>query len=227
LSPLALFSNMVFGVRLDNATRLDWVLANQKQLMLEDAGLFLTSKDYGDTSEPGAITQVVDFTDDAVPLKHVEYFCKYWKRRKTYEDRRVENKEVVMLFNLFREFDSAGIALTDKMIEKMTDIMWTTFECEFTGTRTLNKFWKKLHSSYHNWYQKVHSVKFEPTKEKFDELPADVKETLPTYYMMTSSGKHQDIFGTTFLIFQLKKSGFKQSLPKPLNEFKPDAKDLW
>lgn len=223
LSPLALFSNMVFGVRLDGATREDWVRANEKQLLLEGAGLFLTSKDYGDTSEPGAITQVVDFTDDAVPVKHVEYFCKYWKRRKGYEDRRVENKEVVMFFNLVRAFEADGITLTDQMIDKITDIMWETFECEFTGTRTLNKFWKKLHTAYHNWYQKVHQIKFDDYKE----LSADVKENLPTYYTMTSSGKHQDIFGTTFLIFQLKKSGFKDALPKPLNEFKPNNKDLW
>lgn len=227
LSPLALFSNMVFGVRLDKATRLDWVRANEKQLLLEDAGLFLTSKDYGDTSEPGAITQVVDFTDDAVPVKHVEYFCKYWKRRKSYEDRRVENKEVVMVFNLIRAFESDGINITDKMIEKITDIMWTTFECEFTGTKTLNKFWKKLHTAYHNWYQSVHKVQFGPSKEDFEKLPDAVKENLPKFDIMTSSGKHQDTFGTTFLIYQLKKSGFKGTLPKPLNEFKPAKADLW
>jgi hypothetical protein len=231
ISPLAFFGNMVFGVRLDGATREDWVLANEKQLLLENAGLFLTSKDYGDASEPGAITKVVDFTDHKVPVKHVEYFSKYWMRRKSYEDRRVENKEVVMFFNLIREFDSNNIAITDKMIEKITDIMWNTFECEFTGTKTLNKFWQKLHTAYHNWYQQVHNVKFKPVKEAdkggFNSLPDSVKENLPTYYMMTVSGDHQNIFGTTFLIYQLKKSGFKGKLPKPLNEFKPDLKDLW
>ncbi len=232
LSPLAFFGNMVFGVRLDGSTRLDWVRANEKQLLLEDAGLFLTSKEYGDSSEPGAITQVVDFTDDGVPVKHVEYFCKYWKRRKTYEDRRVENKEVIMFFNLIRAFDSDGIILNDKMIDKITDIMWETFECEFTSTKTLNKFWKKLRTAYHNWYQAVHNVKFKipdtekERKEIFEQL-SQKNENLPKYELMTSTGTHQDTFGTTFLIYQLKKSGFKGKLPKPLNEFKPDVKDLW
>lgn len=222
LSPLALFSNMVFGVRLDKSSRQDWTRANEKQLLLEDAGLFLTSKDYGDTSEPGAITQVVDFTDDNVPVKHVEYFCKYWKRRKSYEDRRVENKEVVMVFNLIRAFESDGISITDKMIEKITDIMWETFECEFTGTKTLNKFWKKLNTAYYNWYKAVHHPNCE-----YDDLSEEEQDALPTHYTMTSSGKHQDIFGTTFIIYQLKKSGFKYALPKPLNEFNPAKTDLW
>lgn len=222
LSPLALFSNMVFGVRLDGATRLDWVRANEKQLLLEDVGLFLTSKDYGDTSEPGAITQVVDFTDDAVPVKHVEYFCKYWKRRKSYEDRRVENKEVVMLFNMFRAFESDGINITDPMIEKMADIMWDTFECEFTGTKTLNKFWKKLNTAYYNWYKSLHHPNCE-----YDELSEEEQDNMPDHYTLTTSSKHQDVFGTTFLIYQLKKSGFKFALPKPLNEFKPAKADLW
>jgi hypothetical protein len=44
---------------------------------------------------------------------------------------------------------------------------------------------------------------------------------------MTKNGKHQDSYGTTFMIYVLKKHGFKQTLPKPLNEFKPAKSDLW
>jgi hypothetical protein len=44
---------------------------------------------------------------------------------------------------------------------------------------------------------------------------------------MTKNGKHQDTYGTTFMIAVLKKKGFKQTLPKNLVDFKPAKIDLW
>ena len=55
ISALALFTNKVFGVRLDGSNNPNWVEANEKQHLLADAGLFLTEKSRGDMTKPGAI----------------------------------------------------------------------------------------------------------------------------------------------------------------------------
>ena len=214
LDPLDLYSQKVFGVRMDNSTNLDWATQERKQQMLEVADLFLTSTSYQNTDAPGAITQVAAIIDEDVLI--VNKFCKYWVERKKFENRHVESKELIMLNNFFRACADEEIAVDNKYIEDMTVIFWNAFECEFTGQKGLNKFWRKLDLAYNNWYDKVYAV------------PAAGEDDLrPKRLDMTKNGKHQDTYGTTFMIALLKKKGFKQQLPMPLVDFKPAKADLW
>jgi hypothetical protein len=215
LDPLDLFSQKVFGVRMDGSNKLDWMDAERKQKLLEDADLFLTSDAYQNTDSDGAITQVACIIDENHVI--VEQFCKYWKVRKTFETRHVESKELIMITNLFRACaEDPSVVVDDKFINDMTKIFWDTFECEFIGKKGLNKFWRKLDSAYQNWYDAV-----------YKEPEIGQEDLRPTRYTMTNNGKHQDIYGTTFMIYLLKKHGFKQTLPKPMCEFKPAKADLW
>lgn len=215
LDPLDLFTQKVFGVRMDGSTNPDWESAEIKQKMLESADVFLTSVAYQNTDEDGAITHVSSIIEESE--KVVEIFCKYWSERKKYQNRHVETKEIIMINNLIKAcLEDPKCTVDDKFVEDMAKIFWDTFECEFTGQKGLNKFWRKLDTAYQNWYDKVFKV---PKKGEED--------LRPTRYVMTKNGKHQDIYGTTFMIFILKNNGFAHHLPKPLCEFKPAKSDLW
>jgi hypothetical protein len=215
LDPLDTFSQKVFGVRMDKSNNLDWRTAELKQQMLEAADLFLTSTAYQNTDAAGAITQVAAIIDEDINI--VGNFCKYWNIRKKFENRHVESKELIMLNNFFRACaEDPSVVVDEKFITDMTAIFWVTFECEFTGQKGLYKFWRKLDMAYNNWYDKVYR---EPEVGEDDLRPKRLD--------MTKNGKHQDTYGTTFMIYVLMKHGFKQTLPKPLNEFKPAKADLW
>jgi hypothetical protein len=215
LDPLDLYSQKVFGVRMDDSNNLDWRRAELKQRLLEAADLFLTSTAYQNTTDDGAITQVAAIIDEDFEI--VNKFCSYWIERKKFENRYVESKELIMLNNFFRACnEDPSVIVDDKFIEDMTTIFWNTFECEFTGQKGLNKFWLKLDRAYNNWYDKV-----------YKEPEVGEEDLRPKRLDMTKNGKHQDSYGTTFMIYVLKKHGFKQTLPKPLNEFKPAKNDLW
>jgi hypothetical protein len=215
LDPLDLYSQKVFGVRMDGSNNLDWRIAELKQQLLETADLFLTSTAYQNTADDGAITQVAAIIEEDFEV--VTKFCNYWIERKKFENRYVESKELIMLNNFFRACnEDPSVVVDDKFIVDMTTIFWNTFECEFTGQKGLNKFWNKLDVAYNNWYDKV-----------YREPEVGEEDLRPKRLDMTKNGKHQDTYGTTFMIYILKKHGFKQTLPKPLNEFKPAKGDLW
>lgn len=208
---IALYSQMVSGVRVDGSKKPEWLDAEKKQRLLEGAGLFLTGTDYGHTTAPGAITHAKSIVKH--DRKVVGWFCRYWMERKKYENRRVESKEVVMMFNFLDACKANKIKVNKIYMQDMVKIMWDTFECEFTGEDNLNVFWSKLDAAYKPWYDKTYKT-----------VPSDFR---PKKFNMLKDGTHQDTFGTTFLIHQLKKSGFTHKLPKPFNEFKPATANLW
>jgi hypothetical protein len=121
-----------------------------------------------------------------------------------------------MINNFFHACAAEEITITDKYIVDMTEIFWNAFECEFTGQKGLNKFWRKLDNAYQNWYDKVYKVPG-PGEEDYR----------PDRHLLTKNSQHQDTYGTTFMIELLRKKGFKHQLPKPLVDFKPAKADLW
>lgn len=214
LTPLDLYSQKVFGVRMDDSDNLDWRSAESKQKLLEKADLFLTRTAYQNTDKAGAITQVASIIDEDYNI--VSNFCDYWVERKKFENRYVESKELIMLNNFFHACAEDGVDVDDKYIADMTEIFWNAFECEFTGQKGLNKFWRKLDNAYQNWYDKVY------------KQPAPGEDDLrPDRHLLTKNSQHQDTYGTTFMIALLRKKGFKHQLPKPLVDFKPAKEDLW
>lgn len=213
LSPLDLFEQKIYGVTVDKSSRLDWKLAAQKFEVLKDADLFLTSAAYRDQDKPGAITHAASIINSELDI--VEKFATYWKFRKSFENRRVESKELVHMIYLFEYAKANTIDWSDDDIESIVDIFWNCFNCEFTGTPYQNIFWKKLHTSYEVWYNKVYS-----------KVDADYRPSLLT---MTNGGAHQETFGLKFMLSQLAASGFKGRLPEYEHPagYKPRKEDLW
>lgn len=213
LTPLDLFEQKIYGVMVDNSTRQDWKIATKKFEALKNVDLFLTSEAYRDQDQPGAITHVASIINNDLDI--IENFATYWKLRKELENRRVESKELIHMIYLFNHVKSAGITWTDTDISQVVDIFWNCFSCEFTGTQHINVFWKKLHTSYDSWYQKVY--------QNVD------KDYRPTYLKMTANGLHQETFGLKFMLSQLAASGFKGQLPEYVHPagYKPVKKDLW
>ena len=217
LSPLDTFSQMVHGVRMDGNSNPVWEEAEAKQKLLEKADLFLTSEQYQNTNQKGAITQVAEIIDETE--QRVRNFCTYWTYRPA--KRHVESKELVMMNEFFKACENAEIKVTDKFIKDLVTIFYNTFECEFTGLKGLNIFWRKLDNAYQIWYDKTYP---KPRKNQVD--------TRPTRYTMTKNGKHQLSYGVAFMIQILQKHGFKYDLPKP-TEFDPPVtfvareEDIW
>jgi len=225
ISALALFSNKVFGVRLDGSNNPNWDEANKKQKLLASAGLFLTEKSRGDMTKPGAITQVE--TIDNASLEVVEYFCKYWKARATKQYRRAESKELLLMLQFIQLCKDQKIKLTDKYFNDAVDIMWDCFDCDFTCTKNMSKYFEKVDIAYCNWFK----TKFHPTCE-YEELSDDEQTLHPRYDMTKKSGtEKQDPYIIAFLIAQLKHSGFKHKLPRAGADstlgFAPAIEDLW
>jgi hypothetical protein len=214
LTPLDIFSQQVFGVRMDGSDNLVWRSAELKQQLLETADVFLTRTAYQNTTDQGAITQVKAIIDEDFSI--VSNFCRYWNERKKFENRHVESKELIMINNFFRACAAEEIEITDKYVADMTEIFWNAFECEFTGTPGLNKFWRKLNDAYQNWYDRTFKA---PKKGEEDFRP--------DRHLLTKDSQHQNTYGTTFMIELLRKKGFKHQLPKRLVDFVPAKADLW
>ena len=225
LSHLAIFSNKVFGFRIDNTKNTEWELANNKQLALADAGLFLTEKERGDTHEDGAIT-FVEKIDKNSTLESVQDFATYWKMLKQLDtnQRPVLVKELFlmqMFFDLCRESD---IKIDNVYIRDVVDILWNAFECDFTTDNNTNVFFPKVQNAYHNWFKK----RYHPGKE-YEDLTEDDLYRIPDRLNMMAKTKStvQDTYCIDFLISQLKADGFTHQLPPLQAGFKPAKKDLW
>jgi hypothetical protein len=105
--------------------------------------------------------------------------------------------------------------------------MWDCFDCDFTCTKNMSKYFEKVDIAYCNWFK----TKFHPTCE-YEELSDDEQTLHPRYDMTKKSGtEKQDPYIIAFLIAQLKHSGFKHKLPKASADstlgFAPAVEDLW
>ena len=216
LSVLALMEQKIYGVTVDNSANPKWIDAANKFKILADVDIFLTSKDYRDQNEAGALTHIKSI--DSEPLDIVEMFAKYWSYRKNYENRRVESKELIHMNYLFNLAKKDDIVWGDEDLESIVDIFWNCFNCEFTGGDHLDIFWQKLDKAYQSWYDKVYR----------EPLPGE-EDFRPTRLKMTKDGKHQETYGAVFMIKQLETSGFTGALPTFKHEagFLPKKTDLW
>jgi len=233
LSALALFSNKVFGVRIDHSNNPEWVIANRKQLALSEVGLFLT-EDASVSDYEGAITLVKEI--DKASLSLVKNFCTYWKHRQIQPDNDranyVEAKELMLMLQLLKLCEDEKCITKDNVdeyLESMVDIFYRTFGCNFSSQKNANPLFKQIDRAYKNWYDRenrdlLNGVAYTNyTKEERDSIG------LPERLVMTkaSGTKKQDPYVRTFLIAQLKKAGFQHKLPKPEVSFKIDATDFF
>jgi hypothetical protein len=212
LSPLDLHKQKIHGVLTDKSTNPDWILDTEKYKLYSSVGMFLTAKAYGDADLPGAVTHVDSIIKSK--LSTLKTFCNYWSHRKVYEDRRVETKEIIHMNHLFVLAEDQDIVWNDSDIKAIVDIFWKAFKCEFTGTPYINIFWKQLANSYDRWYATTY--------------PSNLAY-VPKKLTLTERGDPQVTYGLTFMIEQLRFSGFKGQLPnyKHPDGYFTDPRDLW
>lgn len=229
LSKLALYNNMIFGVRIDGSTNPEWLEANEKQKILEKAGLFLTERGRGDTSENGAITRIENVLQSS--KEDLKNFATYWTYRKIYEDRSVRNKELILLLQFVELCRKSKIKLTDAYMKQVADIFWSAFECDFNPTIGLNPFFAKLDIAYRNWYKKTYHPQcdYEEINDVFSDTELLAIAQRPRLDMTTEYGTtEQDNYFVAFMIAILQKNGFKGKLPESeVPFFKPDPNDIW
>jgi hypothetical protein len=237
LSPLAYFSNKIFGVRIDDSSNPNWVEANKKQLALTDAGIFLTETKF-ESSYAGACTQVKLI--DSTSLDLVKHFCTYWKFRQSWPDHDtggnsvkhvyVAGKEIHLVLQLLKLTKDQGITINDDYLERMVEIMYSTFKCNWNAERHTNPLFQKIDIAYRNWFKKKYHPNYDYPSNK------DQREKLgvPTRLGMANGSSNttkQDPYFIAFIIAQLKKSGFEYDLPKVKIEltdgFKPAVGDLF
>jgi hypothetical protein len=137
---------MIYGVRVDGSTNPNWVLAEQKQQIVENHGLFLTSKKFGDDHMPGAISRMQEI--NKMQLDSLEWLCDYLVAVGA-QSRAVEEKEMVMMAYFFERCRLAKLKLTQKQVYDIANTIKTHWGADFTPS---GRFWAKVANAYHNWH---------------------------------------------------------------------------
>ena len=199
LDAIDLFQQKVFGVRVDGSKKPDWILAEQKQCMLEKHKLFATSDKFDNTHEVGAISRMAEL-DKASPAV-VEQFGIYWSAIR--KQRSVDAKEIFMMMTWFMLAEVQNVKIDTDYILDLADMNMSLFDANFAPS---GGFWAKCETAYENWYQTSPQAAagFEPSMQK-----------MPSH-------------GIPFLNAQIKKSlGRKVPQFVANNGFTPNEKDLW
>ena len=213
LDAIDIFQQKVFGVRVDGATSPDWVQCEQKQFVLERAGLFLTDEKFKDHHHIGAITRVKDVSDPKISVELVRQFSVYAETVLSISPRPINTKELPIILGFLKMADSAGIIYTDDEIRSLALLCDQLFSADFDSD---GPYWARLEFAYNQWwmhhYANVH-ISMRPAQPRMNK---------------------DWIQGGTFFWHQLTKSWkdlMGQSMRMPqLNiatQFWPDPKDLF
>ena len=142
------FHQMVFGTRTDNSTNKSWLLVEEKQQALEQAGMFATNIKFNDTDMPGALSRLEELMDTKkYDLSITQSFCKYFYNV-CGSSRPVHAKEVWMLYEYFRLCKAEGILVNDAYIEGVAKSLQLS-KGDFNPIILANKAKK----SYQDWWQ--------------------------------------------------------------------------
>jgi hypothetical protein len=201
-----LFVQMVLGVRVDNCDHPDWIIAEQKQTLIEQSGLFATKASFGDTDQPGAISRLQEI--NKLSVEAVGWLCKYLAMS-TKLQRPVVEKEIVNMAYFFNGISMQNknptlfkhIDITDQYIQDLYAVTESLFNCDWTPH---GKFWAKAGIAYSNWHL-IHSN---------SQSPAVFKK--------------EPVHGNPFFIAQLQKS-FPHPVPNSVSgsNFWPAQEDLF
>lgn len=198
LEAIDLWRQWIFGVRIDGSKNPLWVEAEKKQQYIENAGLFVTAKKFGDDKMPGAITRLQEI--NKLTPESVGHLCQYLVHA-TKLARPVEEKEMVMMAHFFDRCRVNRIEVTDSFIAEIarcTDMLWGS---DFSPT---GQFWVKASVAYHNWHARFSGSMY---PGKFSKEP---------------------VHGFPFMIAQLSKTANVDELPlsDSRSEFWPLEEDL-
>ena len=147
LDPFDLFEQKVYGVRIDKCDNPDWIVAEIKQSILEQRGLFVTAKKFYDDTEPGAISRIQEI--NKLSLEALSWLCDYLVAVGA-QNRPVEEKEMVMMAYFFERCFYAKINVTDQYISDVAAVAKRHWNADFSP---MSKFWSKANQAYHVWHQ--------------------------------------------------------------------------
>jgi hypothetical protein len=209
-----IFSQMVYGTKVDGANDPEWTDTALKNDYLAAAGLFVTHSKLGDDDKPGAFTLLADtlMSKSLKTRKHPEItrmFARYWSFLN--EQRPVEAKEARQLYEYFNLCYEQGIDVDDTYLLEFVAFTKQNFAADFSPN---SPFWDKVQTAYKNWYRAANKGSTDV------DSYGDIIVRGFTTEMRT---------GIPFLIAQLKKST-KLKVPKfvPNNGFTVVNKaDLW
>lgn len=204
LDKIDLFTQMIFGVRLDGAVDKDWLEADSKQQHLEDGDLFVTAEKFGNTNQPGAISRMQEidrYTSDVI-RKFVLYTTTIPSGRP------IDSQEIEIMCAFFDMAKNAGIDYSDQEIVDLGNHLNMLFGANFHES---SPYWNQVRTAYNNWWNKF-----------YKKIPVSHR---PKNTKMAKNWNS----GGTFLWHQLNKSWTGHQLP-PLSSstpFIPDVADLY
>lgn len=204
LDKIDLFTQMIFGVRLDGATDKDWLEADNKQQHLEDGDLFVTAEKFGNTNQPGAISRMQEidrYTSDVI-RKFVLYTTTIPSGRP------IDSQEIEIMCAFFDMAKNSGIDYTDQEIVDLGNHLNFLFGANFHES---SPYWNRVRTAYNNWWNKFYK------KIPLSHRPKNTK--------MAKNWNS----GGTFLWHQLNKTWTGHQLPQLSSStpFIPDAGDLY
>jgi hypothetical protein len=173
------FEQMVFGVRVDGSQNPIWMTAEEKQTILEDHGLFVTAKKFGNTTEAGAISRMQEV--NKLTTEALTWLCDYLVAVGA-QNRPVEEKEIVMMAYFFERCRIAKIDVTEKYALDVAKVAKQLWDADFTPT---SKYWVRVGNAYTNWHTKhvgvgIPRLSKEPN-HGYPFLVEQLKKALPNY----------------------------------------------
>jgi hypothetical protein len=176
---------MIYGARVDGNKNPLWVEVADKQTIIENHGLFMTSKKFGDDHMPGAISRVQEI--NKLKLEPLNWLCTYLVAVGA-QNRPVEEKEMVMMSYFFERCYKAQLTLTQKCLHDIAGVLIGHFGADFSPTST---FWTRAGNAYRNWHNQ-HGMYGTPHFHKeplhgYPFLVEQLKKDLPKYKLPSSS----------------------------------------
>ena len=176
---------MIYGVRVDGSQNPLWMLAEQKQQIVESRGLFLTSKKFGDDHMPGAISRMQEI--NKMDPESLAWLCDYLVAVGA-QHRAVEEKEMVMMAYFFERCRLAKLKLTNQQVYDVAGLALAKWGADFSPT---SRFWAKVSRAYGNWHAE-HIVYGTPRCNKepihgFPFLAEQVKQGVKGFAKLSSN----------------------------------------
>jgi bifunctional DNase/RNase len=176
---------MIYGVRVDLSTNPLWKSVEKKQQIVEQHGLFLTSKKFGDDDQPGAISRMQEV--NKLTEEPLTWLCDYLVAVGC-QTRPVEEKEIVLMAYFFERCRLAKLNLTQANVFDIANLAKNHWGADFSPTSI---FWAKSGNAYRNWHAK-HVVYGNPrfNKEPIHGYPffvEQLKKELPGFAKLDSS----------------------------------------
>tara|TARA_B110000977_G_scaffold197147_2_gene278994 strand:- start:183 stop:1475 length:1293 start_codon:yes stop_codon:yes gene_type:complete len=155
------FVQKVYGVRIDDSTKREWMDAELKQQYIEKAHLFVTSVNAPNANEIGAISRMKEIK--ALSPAVIRDFCIYARAVQVITPRSIDPLEIASICEWFSMVRSSkngnnAVSYTDAQIEDLARHLYDLFGANFrlqsdTGIKTeLGPFWQKVRTAYANWW---------------------------------------------------------------------------